>query len=118
MVFKLLRKNPIERLGSRHYQDLKGHPFFGGFNWNSLSASKFICDIPAIAEVMGAAAASGFGDDVPLRESPRRPVSASKGTSKAAVDSPGKQKPEDQLCEYMCGGGIIRVKNKQTHRQE
>ncbi|XP_064458683.1 microtubule-associated serine/threonine-protein kinase 4-like isoform X2 [Ornithodoros turicata] len=53
-VYKLLRKNPIERLGSRHYQDLKVHPFFCGFNWKNLSTAKIICDIPAIAEVMGA----------------------------------------------------------------
>ncbi|KAH6945537.1 hypothetical protein HPB50_008913 [Hyalomma asiaticum] len=53
MVFKLLRKNPIERLASRHYQDLKNHPFFSGFNWKALSANKYLCEISAIAEAMG-----------------------------------------------------------------
>ncbi|XP_064458680.1 microtubule-associated serine/threonine-protein kinase 2-like [Ornithodoros turicata] len=53
MVFKFLKKNPVERLGSTHYIDIKTHAFFDGFNWKKLSASKEVADIRAIAECMG-----------------------------------------------------------------
>ncbi|XP_064458678.1 RAC-alpha serine/threonine-protein kinase-like [Ornithodoros turicata] len=53
LVFKLLKKNPVERLGSGHYADIKTHPFFDKFNWKKLSTSKEVCDIRAVAECMG-----------------------------------------------------------------
>lgn len=52
MVFKLLKKNPAERLGSATYADIRGHPFYANFNWKRLSTDVNLCDIPAIAEIM------------------------------------------------------------------
>ncbi|XP_064458679.1 uncharacterized protein LOC135369014 [Ornithodoros turicata] len=53
LVFKMLKKNPVERLGSTQYADIRNHPFFDKFNWKKLTASKEVCDIRAIAECMG-----------------------------------------------------------------
>ncbi|XP_064458687.1 microtubule-associated serine/threonine-protein kinase 3-like [Ornithodoros turicata] len=53
MAFKMLKKNPVERLGSNHYADIKNHPFFARFNWKRLSATRDLCEIPAIQEIMG-----------------------------------------------------------------
>ncbi|KAH7973828.1 hypothetical protein HPB49_005339 [Dermacentor silvarum] len=52
MVFKMLKKNPVERLGSTTYAEIKGHPFFAGFNWKRLFSAKDICNIPAIGDCM------------------------------------------------------------------
>ncbi|KAH6921983.1 hypothetical protein HPB50_007238 [Hyalomma asiaticum] len=52
MVFKMLRKNPVERLGSTTYAEIRGHPFFSGFNWKRLSSTNHLCDIPAIGDCM------------------------------------------------------------------
>ncbi|XP_065296134.1 uncharacterized protein [Dermacentor albipictus] len=52
MVFKMLKKNPVERLGSTTYAEIRGHPFFAGFNWKWLATTKQPCDIPAIGECM------------------------------------------------------------------
>ncbi|XP_077553116.1 uncharacterized protein LOC144167830 [Haemaphysalis longicornis] len=52
MTYRMLRKNPAERLGSRTYADLKAHPFFDGFNWKQLYAKKQLCDIPSIQAVI------------------------------------------------------------------
>ncbi|KAH6919716.1 hypothetical protein HPB50_029297 [Hyalomma asiaticum] len=52
MVFKMLKKNPVERLGSTTYAEIRGHPFFAGFNWKWLATSKHLCDIPAIGDCM------------------------------------------------------------------
>ncbi|KAL3187031.1 hypothetical protein MRX96_026124 [Rhipicephalus microplus] len=52
MVFKFLKKNPVERLGSATYADIRGHPFFAGFNWKWLVTNNHLCDIPAIADCM------------------------------------------------------------------
>ncbi|XP_070395914.1 microtubule-associated serine/threonine-protein kinase 3-like [Dermacentor albipictus] len=52
MVFKMLKKNPVERLGSTTYAEIKEHPFFAGFNWKRLSSAKDICNIPAIGDCM------------------------------------------------------------------
>ncbi|XP_075526577.1 uncharacterized protein LOC142558313 [Dermacentor variabilis] len=52
MVFKMLKKNPVERLGSTTYAEIRGHPFFAGFNWKWLATTKQLCDIPAIGECM------------------------------------------------------------------
>ncbi|KAH7977012.1 hypothetical protein HPB52_023123 [Rhipicephalus sanguineus] len=52
MVFKMLKKNPAERLGSATYAEIKGHPFFSGFNWKRLSSTKELCHIPAIGDCM------------------------------------------------------------------
>ncbi|KAL1438808.1 hypothetical protein MTO96_047734 [Rhipicephalus appendiculatus] len=52
MVFRLLKKNPAERLGSATYAELKGHNFFKNFNWKRLSSTKDLCNIPAIGECM------------------------------------------------------------------
>ncbi|XP_065312232.1 microtubule-associated serine/threonine-protein kinase 2-like isoform X7 [Dermacentor albipictus] len=51
MTYRLLRKNPAERLGSRIYSDLKTHSFFDGFNWKQLYTKKDLIDIPAIKQV-------------------------------------------------------------------
>ncbi|KAH9378204.1 hypothetical protein HPB48_014717 [Haemaphysalis longicornis] len=40
MVFKMLKKNPVERLGSATYADIRGHPFYADFNWKRLSTEK------------------------------------------------------------------------------
>ncbi|EEC07065.1 protein kinase, putative, partial [Ixodes scapularis] len=99
MVFKLLRKNPIERLGSRHYQDLKSHPFFNGFNWKALSTSKFLCEIPAIAEAMGGIVAptSAFNEEILGREPPKKAgKTAPKIPSKELLQG-AEQKLEEQL---------------------
>ncbi|XP_075528202.1 microtubule-associated serine/threonine-protein kinase 2-like isoform X3 [Dermacentor variabilis] len=48
MTYRMLRKNPAERLGSRIYSDLKTHSFFDGFNWKQLYTKKDLIDIPAI----------------------------------------------------------------------
>ncbi|XP_049516139.1 microtubule-associated serine/threonine-protein kinase 3-like [Dermacentor silvarum] len=95
MVFKLLRKNPIERLASRHYQDLKNHPFFSGFNWKALSANKFLCEITAIAEAMGGGATTlSAADEAGGREGTKKPRS-SKPPSRG--ESPPDRKEEQQL---------------------
>lgn len=52
MVFKMLQKNPVERLGSVTYADIRGHPFYANFNWKRLATEKELCNIPAIAEIM------------------------------------------------------------------
>ncbi|XP_075528201.1 uncharacterized protein LOC142560182 isoform X2 [Dermacentor variabilis] len=51
MTYRMLRKNPAERLGSRIYSDLKTHSFFDGFNWKQLYTKKDLIDIPAIKQV-------------------------------------------------------------------
>ncbi|KAH9366271.1 hypothetical protein HPB48_008309 [Haemaphysalis longicornis] len=40
MVFKMLQKNPVERLGSVTYADIRGHPFYANFNWKRLATEK------------------------------------------------------------------------------
>ncbi|XP_077560759.1 uncharacterized protein LOC144175575 [Haemaphysalis longicornis] len=52
MVFLLLKKNPVERLGSKQYRDIKTHSFFEEFDWNRLRSSSTLCNIPAIYELM------------------------------------------------------------------
>ncbi|XP_075537909.1 uncharacterized protein LOC142572578 isoform X2 [Dermacentor variabilis] len=52
MTYRLLKKNPVERLGSRNYSDLKTHPFFDKFNWQVLYGKTNLCDIASIAEIM------------------------------------------------------------------
>ncbi|XP_075743971.1 uncharacterized protein LOC142802809 [Rhipicephalus microplus] len=52
MTYRLLKKNPVERLGSRNYSDLKTHPFFDQFDWKVLFAKTELCDIASIAELM------------------------------------------------------------------
>ncbi|XP_075732146.1 microtubule-associated serine/threonine-protein kinase 3-like [Rhipicephalus microplus] len=51
MTYRMLRKNPAERLGSRIYSDLKTHPFFDDFNWKQLYVKEDLVDIPAIKEL-------------------------------------------------------------------
>ncbi|KAH7935419.1 hypothetical protein HPB52_007441 [Rhipicephalus sanguineus] len=51
MTYRMLRKNPAERLGSRIYSDLKTHPFFDDFNWKQLYVKEDLIDIPAIKEL-------------------------------------------------------------------
>lgn len=53
MVFKMLKKNPVERLGSATYADIRGHPFYADFNWKRLSTEKILCNIQAIDDIMG-----------------------------------------------------------------
>lgn len=52
MVFKMLKKNPVERLGSATYAEIRDHPFYAGFNWKRLATTKDLCNIPAIGECM------------------------------------------------------------------
>ncbi|XP_075741735.1 uncharacterized protein LOC142792330 [Rhipicephalus microplus] len=52
MTYRLLKKNPVERLGSRNYSDLKTHPFFDQFDWKMLFVKTDLCDIASIAELM------------------------------------------------------------------
>ncbi|CAN7993092.1 unnamed protein product [Ixodes hexagonus] len=52
MAYRMLKKNPVERLGSRSYADLKTHPFFDQFNWKMLYTKTELCDIPSIAELL------------------------------------------------------------------
>ncbi|XP_075735523.1 uncharacterized protein LOC142776195 [Rhipicephalus microplus] len=112
MVFKLLRKNPIERLASRHYQDLKNHPFFSGFNWKVLSANKIVCEIPAIAEAMGGAAASlPVADEGGGREGSKKPRS-SKPPSRG--ESPPDRKEEQQLS----AGATTNTKKRKLQKIE
>ncbi|XP_070389166.1 microtubule-associated serine/threonine-protein kinase 1-like isoform X2 [Dermacentor albipictus] len=57
MTYRMLKKNPVERLGSRNYSDLKTHPFFDQFNWQVLFNKTDLCEIPSIAEIMNSDAA-------------------------------------------------------------
>ncbi|XP_077527922.1 uncharacterized protein LOC144139460 [Haemaphysalis longicornis] len=52
IVFKMLKKDPIDRLGSVSYVEIRNHPFFGNFNWRKLATTNNLCNIPAIAEIM------------------------------------------------------------------
>ncbi|XP_064459895.1 microtubule-associated serine/threonine-protein kinase 3-like isoform X2 [Ornithodoros turicata] len=52
MTYRMLKKNPLERLGSRSYNDLKTHPFFEDFNWKDLYKKKQLCSIPAVKEML------------------------------------------------------------------
>ncbi|KAK8784212.1 hypothetical protein V5799_009424 [Amblyomma americanum] len=52
MTYRMLKKNPVERLGSRNYSDLKTHPFFDQFNWQMLYTKTDLCEIPSITEIM------------------------------------------------------------------
>ncbi|XP_037562589.2 microtubule-associated serine/threonine-protein kinase 3 [Dermacentor silvarum] len=52
MTYRMLKKNPVERLGSRNYSDLKTHPFFDKFDWQVLYNKTDLCHIPSIAEIM------------------------------------------------------------------
>ncbi|XP_054932634.2 uncharacterized protein [Dermacentor andersoni] len=52
LTYRLLKKNPVERLGSRNYSDLRTHPFFDKFNWQVLYGKTNLCDIASIAEIM------------------------------------------------------------------
>ncbi|XP_077551429.1 microtubule-associated serine/threonine-protein kinase 3-like [Haemaphysalis longicornis] len=52
MTYRMLKKNPVERLGSRSYIDLKTHPFFARFDWQTLHKGSDLCDIPSIKELM------------------------------------------------------------------
>ncbi|XP_077560433.1 uncharacterized protein LOC144175204 [Haemaphysalis longicornis] len=63
MTFYLLKKNPIERLGSRCYGDLKTHPFFDHFNWQMLYTRTNLCDISGIQELLDADRLKGSGPD-------------------------------------------------------
>ncbi|XP_064464466.1 microtubule-associated serine/threonine-protein kinase 3-like [Ornithodoros turicata] len=52
MAYRMLKKNPVQRLGSKSYSDLKTHQFFDGFDWNQLYRRNDLCDIPSIQELM------------------------------------------------------------------
>ncbi|EEC09842.1 putative serine/threonine protein kinase [Ixodes scapularis] len=52
MAYRMLKKNPVDRLGSKTYRDLKTHAFFDNFNWKKLYNSTDLCDIPGIAEIL------------------------------------------------------------------
>ncbi|KAH9374003.1 hypothetical protein HPB48_016245 [Haemaphysalis longicornis] len=63
MASYMLNKNPIERLGSRSYNDLKTHPFFDQFDWQMLYTRTDLCDIAGIQELMEADKEKGAGPD-------------------------------------------------------
>ncbi|CAN7993090.1 unnamed protein product [Ixodes hexagonus] len=63
MTYRMLKKNPVERLGSRSYADLKTHPFFDRFNWKMLYTKTELCDIPSIAEILKSKADKDHGGD-------------------------------------------------------
>nr|XP_050036100.1 microtubule-associated serine/threonine-protein kinase 3-like [Dermacentor andersoni] len=52
LTYRMLKKNPMERLGSRNYIDLKTHIFFDQFNWQRLYSKTELCNIPSITEIM------------------------------------------------------------------
>ncbi|KAH9375143.1 hypothetical protein HPB48_018724 [Haemaphysalis longicornis] len=52
ITYRMLKKNPVERLGSRTYSDLKTHPFFDHFNWKMLYQKKDLCEIASIKEIL------------------------------------------------------------------
>ncbi|XP_054919010.2 uncharacterized protein [Dermacentor andersoni] len=52
MVYLLLKKNPVERLASKQYRDIKSHSFFDDFDWNRLRSTNSLCNVPAIFELM------------------------------------------------------------------
>ncbi|XP_070379163.1 microtubule-associated serine/threonine-protein kinase 2-like isoform X6 [Dermacentor albipictus] len=52
MTFRMLRKNAIDRLGSRSYAELKTHPFFDRFNWKRLHRERHLCDIPSVGSLV------------------------------------------------------------------
>ncbi|XP_077551466.1 uncharacterized protein LOC144165224 [Haemaphysalis longicornis] len=52
MVYLLLKKNPVERLGSKQYRDIKSHSFFDDFDWDHLRSTSSLCNVPAIYELM------------------------------------------------------------------
>ncbi|KAH9375109.1 hypothetical protein HPB48_010353 [Haemaphysalis longicornis] len=51
-TYRLLKKNPVDRLGSTTYSDLKTHPFFEKFDWKMLYQKKDLCEIASIKEIM------------------------------------------------------------------
>ncbi|XP_064459923.1 microtubule-associated serine/threonine-protein kinase 3-like isoform X2 [Ornithodoros turicata] len=54
MTYRMLKKNPVERMGSKTYASLKTHPFFDNFNWKQLYEKTQLCDLPVITEIMSA----------------------------------------------------------------
>ncbi|KAL3207283.1 hypothetical protein MRX96_010303 [Rhipicephalus microplus] len=82
MVFKFLKKNPVERLGSTTYAEIRDHPFYAGFNWKKLVFQKGdLCDIPAIGECMVKKADPGGGK-------PHLTISATSNTLKRKLVKP------------------------------
>ncbi|KAH6937531.1 hypothetical protein HPB50_001331 [Hyalomma asiaticum] len=63
LIYRMLKKNPVERLGSRNYSDLKTHPFFDQFNWQKLYDRTDLCEISSIAELLKADADKGNEPD-------------------------------------------------------
>ncbi|XP_072142315.1 microtubule-associated serine/threonine-protein kinase 3-like [Dermacentor andersoni] len=63
MMYRMLKKNPVERLGSRNYSDLKTHPFFEQFDWQMLYNRTNLCEISSIAEILKADAEKGNEPD-------------------------------------------------------
>ncbi|XP_065301670.1 microtubule-associated serine/threonine-protein kinase 4-like isoform X2 [Dermacentor albipictus] len=63
MMYRMLKKNPVERLGSRNYNDLKTHPFFEQFDWQMLYNRTNLCEISSIAEILKADAEKGNEPD-------------------------------------------------------
>ncbi|KAH7984965.1 hypothetical protein HPB49_026667 [Dermacentor silvarum] len=63
MMYRMLKKNPVERLGSRNYSDLKTHPFFERFNWQMLYNRTNLCEISSIAEILKADEEKGNAPD-------------------------------------------------------
>ncbi|KAL1429240.1 hypothetical protein MTO96_016569 [Rhipicephalus appendiculatus] len=92
--------------------DLKNHPFFSGFNWKALSANKFICEIPAIAEAMGGGATTlAVADEGGGREVSKKPRS-SKPPSRG--ESPPDRKEEQQLS----AGATTNTKKRKLQKIE
>ncbi|XP_064454955.1 microtubule-associated serine/threonine-protein kinase 2-like isoform X2 [Ornithodoros turicata] len=54
MTYRMLKKNPSERLGSKNYADLRSHAFFDDFNWKHIYEKTELVDIQSIKDIMKA----------------------------------------------------------------
>ncbi|KAH6943529.1 hypothetical protein HPB50_023167 [Hyalomma asiaticum] len=67
MTFRMLRKNAVDRLGSRSYAEFKTHPFFDRFNWKRLHRDRHLCDIPSVGSLAEARKQAGESTTVPAK---------------------------------------------------
>ncbi|KAL1419999.1 hypothetical protein MTO96_024745 [Rhipicephalus appendiculatus] len=63
MKYRLLKKNPVERLGSRNYSNLKTQPFFEQFDWQMRPTRTDLCDISSTAKLLKEDAQKGNAPD-------------------------------------------------------
>ncbi|KAH7944197.1 hypothetical protein HPB52_016993 [Rhipicephalus sanguineus] len=67
MTFRMLRKNAVDRLGSRTYAELKTHPFFDRFNWKRLHRDRHLCDIPNVGSPANGTKKAAESATIPAR---------------------------------------------------